>query len=119
MLSWLTRVYKQREEAEKYINSPDQNQDRRATHYVAGSPHQRLDGVSALVDAGADWTLKDQTGNTPFELAAKKSHWIMTSKLAMIQWNEGDGTTASNVNFISVFKWTHFKVQNVSGKSAH
>ena len=119
VLSWLTKDYKQREDIAKYINLPDQSQGRRAAHYVAGSPLQEIKGVNVLEDAGTDWTLKDQAGNTPFEWAAKRRRWIMTSRLAMIQWKTGDLTKSVDVDFVPGCDWTHVSVQNVSGKSAH
>ena len=122
VLSWLTRGYKQRGELAKYINSPDQSQGRRVTHYVARSRSQRPEVVYALNETGADWTLKDHEGNTPFELAAKNDHWIIASLLATSQWDMSDEAikgVAVNVNSISACVWSKVSSQNVSGKSAH
>ena len=118
VMSWLTKDYKQRKERERYINSYDQSQDRRVTHYVAGSPNQRLEGVDALWNAGADWTLKDQKGNTPFEWAAENGHWIIASYIANLQWDIRDDELTTNANFPAC-RWTQINVQNVSGKSAY
>ena len=117
VLGWLTSGYTQKKEKEKYINLPDQNKDRRATHYVAGSPNQRLEGAIALDTAGADWTLVDRRRNTPFEWAARHGHWIITSYLARMQWGVRDGKMKTEADF-SVCRWTQVNVQNVS-RSPH
>ena len=118
VLGWLTSGYTQREEKEKYINLPDQYKDRRATHYVAGSPNQRLEGAIALEVKGADWTLMDREGNTPFDWAARHGNWTITSYLAFMQWGVRDGKVKTEANF-SVCRWTQVNVQNVSRKSTY
>lgn len=117
VLMWLTKRYERSEKA-KYINLPDQSQDRRATHYAAEGPNQRLEGAMALMIARADWTLKDKKGNTPFEWAAKHDNWIFASYLANSWWNIGDGDIKTDANYPGCH-WKRVSVQNVSGKSAY
>ena len=117
VLSWLTKSYTQRKEKERYLNAPDKSNDRRATHFVAGSPNQSLEGAIALTDAGSDWTLKDRRGNTPFEWAAKHGHWITASFLARLYWDIADGNMRTDFDFdFSVCRWQQVNVQNVSRK---
>ena len=114
VVSWLTRGYEQ-SKREQYINSPDQSQGRRVTHYVARSPNETLEGIIDLT--GTDWTLKDEKGMTPFEWAAKNGHWIIVSYIAMLQWFRVRERLTNDLN-LRYCRWKQVNVQNVSGKSS-
>ena len=117
VLHWLTSGYTKRKKKE-YIDLQDQNMDRRATHYVAGSPNQNIEAAIALEHAGADWTLVDGGENTPFEWAASHGHWVIPIYLARIQWGVADAEMKTEADF-SVCRWTQVNVQIVSRESTY
>ncbi|CAG8954958.1 hypothetical protein HYFRA_00008647 [Hymenoscyphus fraxineus] len=95
VLDFLTRDYLQNERRafyiKTYIDLLDERRGWRATHYIADSQNQDLNRAYAITNAGADWcrkTAKDEKGirYTPYEIAAKRGNWGITSHLADTQW---------------------------------
>ena len=130
LVSRLTKCFESREAKKDYINSPNQAEDLRTTHYIARSPNQRLEGAFALDELEVDWTLKDRGKNTPYELAARHGNWKITSYLASKQWGKGSNKFKTSDEFkttvefkagskvqVLVCQWTQVNVQNVSMKS--
>ena len=113
MLNGLTEPYKNIEAKKAYIHLPDQKGDWMATHYVATAIKQSLEGIWAFEPA--DWTLKNGGGETPFELAARHRHWIITAELAKKQWGVGDDGFRFDTT-VSGCPWTRIDLQNVSRK---
>ena len=120
-LSRLTRGKQDEVEKKRYINSTDRSQDQRAAvHYVV--TNEVVEGAKVLHEAGADWTIKDRGGETPFELAFEhapiRRDWTIASYLASIQWHAEYDKTGPNEYFRSC-KWTWLDGQNVSKKSGY
>ena len=120
-LSRLTRGKQGEVEKKRYINSTDRSQDQRAAahHIVINGV---VKGAKALHEAGADWTIRDRGGKTPFELAfehaATRRDWTIASYLASIQWHAEYQKTGPN-EYNHACKWTWLEGQNVSKKSGH
>ncbi|KAL8908648.1 MAG: hypothetical protein Q9171_005360 [Xanthocarpia ochracea] len=111
MLNWLTERYKNLEEKKDYINLHDRNGDLMATHHVAACSRRNLEGFWAL--EGADWTLKNVGGETPFDVAARHGHWIITAELARKQWGIKDVDFKTDAYFGSC-QWTQVNLQNTA-----
>ncbi|KAL8916040.1 MAG: hypothetical protein Q9172_006495 [Xanthocarpia lactea] len=111
ILNWLIERYKDIEAKKVYINLPDQDGGLMATHYVAACPSRKLEGFWAL--EGADWTLKNAGGETPFDVAARHGHWIITAQLARKQWGIKDVEFKTDAYFGS-YQWTQVNLQNTT-----
>ncbi|CAG8982472.1 hypothetical protein HYALB_00009966 [Hymenoscyphus albidus] len=122
VLDCLTRDYLQNEARtfyiKTYIDSLDERRSWRATHYIADSQNQDLYRAYAITNAGADWcrkTAKDEKGirYTPYEIAAKRGNWGITSYLAEREWgSEYQYTEADEKTNKCGCIWSKFHVQN-------
>lgn len=118
----LTKKYTDEEQKKFYINATTQDKDMGATHLLAERKDlvvaDQISGYDALDGEGADWSLKDKNGRTPFEIAALQGNSTITALLALKEWESSKGGRRME-ELKGLCNWTDAGSQNVNNPSTH